>query len=425
LVRDISVGFRGGLNQLILGADGFLKCGLGVVRNYAMGYNGRDRLGGITRIASRPGAKGYKLVLGTEDTAQLTFFEVDVPHVLHVGNYADYLHEAFHLVADHYHRTSPRIDGTLAPEVSCNPVMLERVMEVFALLLTRWFVFGNDVDAFVKFHLTHFARSGITAGTDVRLFLVQWGELLLRLFMAADAPAGHEKQAKKSYHREDHVQAMARFQSFLAESAPLLCEDRLVRGRSIWNGTDSHGQQHWLRFFDYTYHDILEYMPWVVTCAKRVYDQHVGALQSIGGPYDSRVIATMTRALAEGRPVVCGFLRGRHRGSAREARQEIDVEPMVVACRLLQQYLSRIVESRSRSIHLQRDPSTGAVEFPHGLNPWHEFLIDPGSSTMFSPVPEARRSRLRRQIVLLKSFWDISSIMRGRRLRDILRDNWP
>jgi hypothetical protein len=50
--------------------------------------------------------------------------------------------------------------------------------------------------------------------------------------------------------------------------------------------------------------------------------------------------------------------------------------------------------------------------------------VDRGAAALFCPVPGKRRERLRKQIVILKTFWDISSTLRGRRLKEMIEDNW-
>jgi hypothetical protein len=75
-------------------------------------------------------------------------------------------------------------------------------------------------------------------------------------------------------------------------------------------------------------------------------------------------------------------------------------------------------------MHLRRDPETGDISFQHACGKWHEFLIDRGAPAMFCCVPSTRRGRLRKQIAILKTFWDISSALRARRLYQIIKDNW-
>jgi hypothetical protein len=54
---------------------------------------------------------------------------------------------------------------------------------------------------------------------------------------------------------------------------------------------------------------------------------------------------------------------------------------------------------------------------------WNTFQADKGSAAMFCPVPDARRERLKKQIVVFKSLWNLSSDLRARRLLDILVNN--
>ena len=91
---------------------------------------------------------------------------------------------------------------------------------------------------------------------------------------------------------------------------------------------------------------------------------------------------------------------------------------------MLRYYFGPAKAVRGKDFHVWRDPCTGDISFDQKHN-WHEFLINKGAAAMFCPVPTARRSRLRRQIAIIKTFWDISASLRGRRLLEIVRDNWP
>jgi hypothetical protein len=95
---------------------------------------------------------------------------------------------------------------------------------------------------------------------------------------------------------------------------------------------------------------------------------------------------------------------------------------MLLVSEIFFQYMKRIKEVKEKEIHLFRD-SKGLVQFPKGKE-WHDSLSEKGVASMFCPVPASRRQRLLRQIVMLKSFWDISSYHRATRLSLILANNW-
>lgn len=78
----------------------------------------------------------------------------------------------------------------------------------------------------------------------------------------------------------------------------------------------------------------------------------------------------------------------------------------------------------NKNIHLYRNPETKKVEYPYEnqSKPWYEFQVDRGSASMFCPVPVLRSDRLKRQIVLFKTFWDIAAYQRTIILKKILSE---
>jgi hypothetical protein len=91
----------------------------------------------------------------------------------------------------------------------------------------------------------------------------------------------------------------------------------------------------------------------------------------------------------------------------------------------LYNYVRHIGEAGDKKVYLSRDRN-GRVQYPRSKNgrTWYQFQIDAGTAAMFSPVPAARADRLRSEVVILKTFWDMSSSLRARRLKEIIRDNW-
>ena len=80
-IRDMAIDFHGGMNQILHSADAVMKCGLGIFRKHVLKgkqENERDIVGVPTQVSFKAGARCYSLEFGTEDKAQLAFFEVDV-----------------------------------------------------------------------------------------------------------------------------------------------------------------------------------------------------------------------------------------------------------------------------------------------------------------------------------------------------------
>lgn len=114
--RDMDVDFRGGLNQLISGADALLKSSMGFVKRlalprgtFAVGFKLEgvppprfNHFGVVNRIDFEPEIVATSLWLGTEHKARLAIIRSDVPHLCVVASYIDFIHEVGHIVfAEH------------------------------------------------------------------------------------------------------------------------------------------------------------------------------------------------------------------------------------------------------------------------------------------------------------------------------------
>jgi hypothetical protein len=433
-VRDMAIDLRGGLNQVLMAADAPLKCGLGLVRRFVRGTERRETVGGLTRIGFVPGAKCGHLTLGTEGEAELAYLEVDVPHILHAPSYLDYLHESFHLVLDALVQGRTAILDPTAKAISQLPhagILAERVSEVFVFLMCRLFVFGGDRKSFVQSHLAAFGRSYTVEGTDEMTSIVQTNELLARLFCAYDAfpDNAHEYATNSSESRAFEAggpDRPQRLKAFLALAAPLL------PNRRVWDGLESPGGQNCLALLE-QYAPLLKWLPWLQQKARDVYVSFVDCA-AVPSPYDPDLCRSIGSSIDEGWAILnCLFAATEARDAAvRDAGQGAsspfaELDPLVLVSRVLEHYLTRITAAEGRSLFLQRKPVTLEVDFELRLGepPWSGFLIDRGVNAMFCPVPELRRARIRSHIAMLKTFWNLSSVLRGRRLRVILDNHWP
>jgi hypothetical protein len=419
-VRDMAIDFRGGLNQFLLAADAPLKCGLGVVRKFAReGVSDTyDVIGGLTRTGFFPGARCHHLELGTEDKANLAYLEVDVPHVLHVPSYLDYLHESFHLVFETLLRSEkeqPSLASILA-NPQTRPLLKDRLSEIFALMLSRLFVFGDDPDAFVKAHLAAFDHSYVVDGISDFPRIVKTCELLLRLFLAYDAL--QETASAAANHtgpKPPKPDFDTSFKEFFNFALPLL------RKRNLWHKETSPGREYCWNLIQEFYPKADRWIRRLSQMAFTVYRKFREDVIKIQEPYADDLHQEILQAMDDGRPLSMYLpAQDEQNGSVTL------IDPMILICRTLQAYWSRIKEVNNKSVHLRRKDGTLAVDYSLAKDepPWFAFQIDAGMSTMFCPVPEARRFRLRRQIAMFKTFWNIGSVLRGRRLEIILKENW-
>lgn len=431
--REMSIDFRGGLNQFLLAADAPVKCGLGLFRKFAFQADeeaGYGVVGGLTSVGFVPGAICHSLRLKIVDR-WLAYFEVDIPHIIHVDSYCENLHEAFHLSFEALRLEWLKKCRTGEPHVFSaeDPIMAERLSEIFASLLTQMFIFGTDVDAFAFSLLCNYTKSLASAGFDDFDTVVRLTELLIRLFVVTDAiPTGQSDdpftwEADWIRKNDTVARTVARFRRMVRKVGPFYSEfDRLCKCKQGEAITSYMSRQ-----FEAVYSRLRYYMPSLWTEALGLYGRFAKRECSQSAFDRAELKRNVKYALLSGKPVLRGLSQDYgHRVMTCRAKSSADsLSPLVLICTMLREYISVIKKARDRKghkeIHLHRDRNTREVKYSEQLR-WYNFQIDRDSAAMFCPVPSARKARLRKQIIVLKTFWDISSSLRERRLSRMISD---
>ena len=458
-IRDMAIDFRGGLNQLLAAADAPMKCGLGILRKFTRADRRealRDRVGALTRVSFCPGAACYSLHFGCEDNARLAYFAVDVPHVLHPPSYRDYLHEAFHLVYDdlcHQHNdgteASPDAANGRPPAFSISqPVMRDRVGEVFANLMEYLIVFDMDRKTFLYRKLCAFSQGLTSVGLDDGDSAMRFVELMIRLFLVVEAvppdangePGGGPRFASmpgdyRPQTPEDPEKALARFEDMVGELAFMWSSHD-----ELWCGpTGRTIRQTCRRHFERIYPKVRPLMPGIWSEAMAVCRRYAEASLRSGEEWSyhpNEVDRQVKNALSEGKPLIrCLYREGTEpsgdppRSPAAADAEGPGLDPLVLISRLLRLYLLGIRSAEGKEVHLKRS-GEGMVVYPEQEGGpeqgggWYGYQVEQGAAAMFCPVPAFRRERLRKQIVMLKTCWDISTNLRVRRLWVMVQDSW-
>jgi hypothetical protein len=450
-IRDMSIDFRGGLNQMLLAADVPLRSGFGLVRKFAIlkgtpdrkdKLGRKDMIGSVTRISFTPGAHCYSSKLGVEDNARLAFFEMDVPHVLHIASYCDCLHEAAHLI---YYGLLENTNSPIYEFRSkfSNVIMQNRIEEIFANLITHMFIFGSDTAKFLRYKLDNYTKGQINTDEEERNTKVTFAlfvEELIRLFFVIDAIPSKKKPKhwKDTWvWKEDSADSAAkRFDDMVECFGPIFSEYQRLNTCKFKEQMRNYRS----REFKDIYAEVREFMPGLWSEAMRIYTGYTGSFvdynKNTYDCYDEEVNKIIEAGLNHGRPIAQSQYYPNADNSISSDKSDSSetmcagVDPLMLVCKLLYQYIPPFEEMKGKAIHLYRTSKERCVEYPvQYLNgkelPWYEFQIDRGAPALFCPVPIARRKRLQKQIVIIKSFWGLSSSMRLRRLEEIIDDNWP
>lgn len=432
-VRDIAIDFRGGLNQILFAVDAPIKCGLGLMRRYVLGPDrGYDAIGVLARVSFRPDARCCSLRLKTEKEAQLAYYEVDVPHMLHIATYYDYLHEAFHLIFDALYLRG-RFDNDM------NPVMRDRMSEIFTILLQQILVFGSDTKSAMFNFIVSYSKSLTSIGVDDEDTIIRFTELLIRLFAVIDAVEGAKeirieddpiRWSKQGWPRigESIDNVLERFKKMVSVVGPFFTEYKRLWEMGHKNGWLDGGAYCWDQFRD-IYPSVQERMPKIWSEAVGIFQRYVKCSrwsEEDGYKYtDDEVLKMVDSGMKSGKPLI-RWQFGVYRDRATEQDENMDgeLDALFLVCKIFRSYISRIKNAENKEIHLCRDKNREVVYPKKSKCDWFEFQYDRGAASMFCPVPIERRKRLQRQITAMKSLWDISSGLRARRLSKILSDNF-
>ena len=309
--------------------------------------------------------------------------------------------------------------------------MRERLSEVFAVFMTQVFLFGHEVPTFRRHSMIRYSKSVASAGANEREVLIQFSELLIRLFLATDVVETMTDEPIRWPHKYPARQndslsaALDRFRRMIDDLGPYFSDyEHLFQGLDRNRATEFCRAQ-----FGHIYSRASPFLPGLWEEGMAIYWEFIhdatGTDRSSVDPVEqfyqirANIDAAVNQSMEEGSVVVRSTCDGDCRSGVDDA-----LDPMLLICSMLRRYIGAVRTAEGKDIHLYRDPHTGNVDFGHKHN-WHEFLIDRGAASMFCPVPTARRWRLRRQISIAKTLWDISSALRARRLAQIMKDNWP
>jgi hypothetical protein len=449
-VRDMGVDFRGAMNQIVSAADVPLKCGLGLLRKFALGVpfaEDRDKrwikehVAAVSRVSLTPGATCHELGMALCPDAILGYFNVDASHFLHVSSYGDHLHEVFHLIYGSH-------GVPLAPpelSVGLSPIMEDRLSEAAVMLLCLLFVFDGDVMAFLHHNIATYAGSLASEGRDEAETFIRFVEFTFRLFLAS-YPFWFQKSCKcLGWSREEASEFWKKQENAREHFLGLvqyLADYHGEMRRTLRNGVLTRARAEYCKkHFDDLFGASLHLVPTVYAEAIQVYKTFKQKTESkMEKQYDHRrqFQADVAEAFSKGRPLVRNLYRNPRfyvasilRDEERIPSEDSGIDALALLCEVMHQYMAYRHEQWNlrRRIHLYRDPVTGMVDYNHrekGLpSAWNTWQIDRGLNSLFSPDPKSRRDRLRRQIVILKTCWDMASNLKARRLRDMIKDNWP
>ncbi|RBP36862.1 hypothetical protein DES53_1153 [Roseimicrobium gellanilyticum] len=475
--RDMDVDFRGGLNQLISGADALVKSAMGFVKRFALPRNTFsdeaehpademprfDVFGVVNRIDFEPEIVATSLWLGTENLSRLAIIRSDVPHLCVVASYLDFIHEVGHIVFAEHRTPRGKDVPPLLPLVPLKTPTEDLLNEIYTHALTTLLVCRDDPKVFARHSMLGFAlatRHGADLSSRYQGYLAFCFEVfivvecLTKLKGIAEEKGWgvfvNESVTRDAIRSLDADELAQRYRDFCREEGRVCYEQRIY----ISNDPDNRFLD---SIFEYFWSCSRHSLPFLMANVTTVYMRFVARMhnyQDVGmeagesgsvatpeiiNELHKRMRQLETRSYEElkedeclGMPVVHVIedINGKIPQTPSDKRTNFGVEPFYlltiaigVAVRLR---MAALGHDQKTEIHVPMDPNSGKILFDPERDPgvrYSDYLIRPKDSFLFCCRPQKRRQRLQRQIALLKTFWHTASRNKSRRLEALLKQS--
>ena len=448
---DLGVDFRGGLNKLVHGADGHLKCTLGFVKTWdeALGRSAspgasassrpaassagaltRQNFAGLSKISFAARTEVDTMILGGGHVF-LTSINFGISRLAQPGSYYLHYHEMAHLFLRMVVRRSDR-------DSAGRRVLLEflryseglekqRVAEVWADSIAYHVLFcrtrrrGHAV-TFTRFLFSQYSFAHSLGDLDVHERHQALGEFLLRAILIL-APLEELEQVEFGPARllgPDEVERVLRWFFGTEERTGLFeqCKHLLAGEEGHWGGAESDHP-----VIGYTMDKVRRELPTAARWAWAVANEAKDILEQVDhlvGPHPetaNHISRSVRSAYRQRRPVL--RTRCEERETYRDYhKNEGCVEPLFVVSELVRSYLrwihSKLVLPAGRGALIDR--SSGDVQWNPGEGEEAPAGLDWFLNDILVRSAGLRREVIGRRVVFLKSVWDISVSLRARRM---------
>ena len=417
--KETGIDFRGGLIQLLFASDAPIKASLELLKSILKNNNNNQDVyvGGLIKIGFLPGARYEYADFDIKNEIKIATFELDVPHVLHPTSYIDNLHEVAHLMFDTIDITNIFNENLIYTESN---IMQSRINEIFAMSICELFIFGSDTSKFLYYELCNYSQSIISKGNNNKEAIVRFSEFIIQLFMVFDLiPAASDKPYSSAQwdinEKKDIDSALTRFKNMFYKYAPFFSDFEL-----LWKNDN--------QVKDYTFTQFRVLYPKIIPYMEQIWEKSLMIYNKLRNNYSKKDIdglhEKIKKAFSDGNPIL---FKVNHKVQSRNNLFLVnEFYSLFLISQIIYKYIPRPEEDDifSKRIHLLRDIETRKIKYTPDGPKWHEFQIDKGVTSMFCPYPKVRSKRLKKQIVLFKTFWDIAASQRKETLKKIIDDNW-
>ncbi len=476
--RDWALDIRSNILQMTLSAEAALKCSVGIVRKFV--YKNEDlmaNLGVVHQVGFSAGIDVPQNAFGRETNSlrlrQVAQFRSGVAHLTSLSGFADFFHESFHLAADRIVKGNliSRLNTQLAKPILSNglgesgvessleplkQLVMVRHEELFVQLCMILYVYHGDWELALKCHAMDYSssvRSAHHSPEDARdEFALQFSPILLaclvvqtaktegnirnRPWQTVDLTPEHWPTLEQMAGFVE--QCMNLIRPYLADYAWMMAADPSMRAMNsvkrafqlAYLGVHPNLEALWMpaalmfsRYMSYVVEKVETSSASMAESAALASDdfaedETIRKFESVCKVVDNRIDSGLGKA-AYTPPLGIFFseepLCKMPDGSA--------IDAALLACRTLLMHITRTyptaAEESDTTIFLRRSPTDGRIDWDGGLVPG-DILLDRTATAAFSCTSEYRRRRTGMRIMMFKTFWDIASRNRGRRLRSLM-----
>lgn len=443
--RDWATDFRGGLNRLVAAADAPCKCGIGLLKwckNTRLGEdsreltdskNNRSSVSAVTRFSFLPQAACQHINLIPNQLSSISLLDLNVTHIFHPTEFYAYLHEAAHEVFEWLH-SCPEYESILPlRDERYGRQNLLREQELFAEMLTSLFVFHNDWRLYLKFHICQYSNHPVSVGAGSESTAQLFCEIALRSFYVTSAIRHSGKASSipllhpwRNLGLENHREELRdEFLGYLKEIGPFFADYDELETQPFFENLI-------LERFDGTFAKIAGSTQMLWEAAAQIYRSFSNASYPWHLPEGRSMLSEAIReCLDQGESGVERVFESKFSSTSEESS---DIDNLSLVCQMIGEYVRFCYGELSSDdwIHLYRNES-GVVDYLRGEKRseserslrWNPMQLDRGYPHLYCCDPIVRKDRLKREIVILKSLWNMSTRLRARRLSQILCEVLP
>jgi hypothetical protein len=458
-----SIDIRGiGLNKILSAADSPLKCGLGILRRVIKGdtavYHPQDntefqgktekehdkdirtKIGGASDITYNPRTLYHRLIIGDNPDFFLSYIDSNIGHLSRPHAFYIHFHEFAHLVCHFLRNKAPckhkncrsyrggkkichRCSYSVDDDLSCAD--FERYEEIFAEMLIHKFVFGKDYQTYLNNYMANYALDPIAYDKEDYLTFLRLFEILLRGFLITD-PFCQEAKDKQIYSdkygnlRSIANEAFDRFYTTVQKAGALFFDFN-----RFW---DIPGKKRLKKYFLPAYKESYYTICCIWADVQKIYNGVcVGNEEKkIWGtdpePTDKdKLIKMIKNGYTEGKPLIRVLYKDPRVTRTDEPNNRLDVFFLIT--NLLKTHITKIYNEEGinagEHLTLLRDLDGDPIKPPNG-GKLHTWLLDRTLNGVVSAVPKSRGEFIQKIATVIKTFWDISTNLRARRMEDLL-----